>query len=154
MASTEAQNILVWFQDSLHAATKVICIKFPFAKKTPQGLLNIELTIKAVMFHLFCPNIMSMGFRFSIYTPREHSSSLTRVQMCPKFCKSWWNIQIKHQKILHPSWLNNNGHVCTLPLLPKLGLHLQDPTKCPHKPYIHSTMSSTTIISAWSYLDI
>jgi hypothetical protein len=40
-------NILVWFQVSLHAATRVICIKFPVAKNPPQGLLNIELTKKS-----------------------------------------------------------------------------------------------------------
>jgi len=99
MASTEAKNILLWFQVSLHTATKVIFIKFPVSKN-PQGLLNNELTKKkkTVMFHLHCPNIMSMGFGFSIYTPREHSLSPTGVPLCPKFCQSWWNTQIKHWK--------------------------------------------------------
>jgi len=36
------------------------------------------------MFHLLCPNIMSSGFGFSIYTPLENSLSLTRVPLCPQ----------------------------------------------------------------------
>lgn len=153
MASTEAKNILVWFQVSLHTTTKVIFIKFPVSKN-PQGLLNNKLTKKKSCFTSFVLMLCqwASGFQFTHHENIHYHWQGSRC--APSFVNPDGIHKSNTEKILQPSWLNNSGHVCILLLLPKLSLQLQDPTNCPHKPYIHSTMSYNTIFGAWSYLDI
>ena len=130
MASTEAKNILLWFQVSLHTATKVIFIKFPVSKN-PQGLLNNELTKKKKNSHVSPP--LSKYYVDGLRVFNLHATGTfvitDRGPVVPQVLSILMEYTNKTLKrFLQPSWLNNSGHVCILPLLPKLSLQLQDPT--------------------------